>query len=68
MYIEVDTWILGYPMSIILKIFTKWLRGYVLTFSGYTDTQITSDWVSAYSPIFRGCFKMAGYSAVKLIT
>ena len=29
------------------------------------DTRIRSDRVSAYPPIFRGCFKVAGYSAVK---
>ena len=29
--------------------------------SEYVDTQIRSDWVSAYPAIFRGCFKVAGY-------
>ena len=33
--------------------------------SGYADTPIRSGWVSAYLPILGGCFKVAGYSAVK---
>ena len=54
-----------YALNIILKIFTKWTPGYILTSSEYADTQIRGDWVSAYPPIFRGWFKVAGYSAVK---
>ena len=33
--------------------------------SGYADTPIRSGWVSAYPPILGGCFKVAGYSAIK---
>ena len=34
-------------------IFTKCIRGYLVIL------------VSAYPPVFRGCFKVGGYSAVK---
>ena len=54
----------GYAVTIIKRIFTKWIRRYADR-SEKVDTQIRSDWVSAYPPIFRGCFKVAGYSAVK---
>ena len=33
----------------------------------FVDTRIRSDWVSAYPPIFRGFFKVAGYFAVKVV-
>ena len=50
-YIEVDTRI---PIDYYLEDIYG-MCGYVVTL------------VSAYPPIFRGCFKMAGYSAVKTL-
>ena len=48
---ELDTRIRSYPFYV--------LRGYVVT--EYPRVRV----VSAYPPIFRGCFKVAGYSEVK---
>ena len=51
-YIEVDTRI---RIDYYLADFFYGIRGYVVTL------------VSTYPPIFRGCFKMAGYFAVKTL-
>ena len=53
-----------YPATPKLCPWKSWINGYAEVYIE-VDTRIRSDWVSAYPPMFRGFFKVAGYSAFK---